>query len=150
MGEYWRAENAQFGDQVKSFQKDIYMRSWQGGEREVILRFHNDSVLGPWVLISQGHGWVCGGDGGGFEDFPIPGPVHMLTCNHCAVLNLSFSASTRKMATKWPYNESPGLILGAVCTICRACPVGAGLGAKFGREMTEKCQNLNYKFCFLA
>ncbi len=54
------------------------------------------------------------------------------------------------MATKWPYNRSPGLFLSAFCTICRALPVGAGLGAKFGRKMTEKYQNLDYDVCFLA
>ncbi len=40
----------------------------------------------------------------------------------------------QKMVTKWYYNWPPGLILGALCTIFRARPVGAGLGAKFGRK----------------
>ncbi len=34
--------------------------------------------------------------------------------------------------------------MGAFCTIFRAWPVGAGLGANFGRDMTENGQNLNY------
>jgi hypothetical protein len=40
----------------------------------------------------------------------------------------------QKMVTKRPYNWSPGLILGAFCTIFRARPVATGLGAKFGRK----------------
>jgi hypothetical protein len=44
------------------------------------------------------------------------------------------------MATKWPYHWSPGLILGAFCSVFRGWPVGAGLGAKFGRQMTEEAK----------
>jgi hypothetical protein len=38
------------------------------------------------------------------------------------------------MVTKRPYNWYTGLISGAFCTICRARPVGRGLGAKIGRK----------------
>ncbi len=41
------------------------------------------------------------------------------------------------MVTRRPQHWSPGLRFGAFCTIFRARPVGAGLGAKFGREVTE-------------
>ncbi len=44
----------------------------------------------------------------------------------------------QEIATKWPYNWSPGLISGAFCIIFRAWPVGVGPGAKFGRKVTEK------------
>ncbi len=54
------------------------------------------------------------------------------------MLNLGFFGLDQELATNWSYNWFPGLILGAFCTIFRACPVGVGLGAKFGREMTEK------------
>ncbi len=40
----------------------------------------------------------------------------------------------QKSVMKRPYNWSPGLILGAFCTLFRAGPVGTGLGAKFGRK----------------
>ncbi len=45
-----------------------------------------------------------------------------------------FVGVDQKMVTKRFYNCSPGLILGAFCTIFRARPVGTGLGAKFGRK----------------
>ncbi len=45
-----------------------------------------------------------------------------------------FLGPDQKMVTKRPENWPPGLILGAFCTIFRARPVGAGLGAKFGRK----------------
>ncbi len=35
-------------------------------------------------------------------------------------------------------NWSPGLILGAFCIMFGICPVGVGLGAKFGLKMTEQ------------
>ncbi len=38
------------------------------------------------------------------------------------------------MVTKRLQTRSPGLILGAFCTIFRARPAGTGLGAKFGRK----------------
>ncbi len=41
------------------------------------------------------------------------------------------------MVTKQPYKGSPGLILGALCIIFRARPVGTGLGAKFGRKPAQ-------------
>jgi hypothetical protein len=44
----------------------------------------------------------------------------VLTCNHSAILNLSFFGLDQDMATKWPYTGSPGFILGAFCTIFRA------------------------------
>ncbi len=40
----------------------------------------------------------------------------------------------QKMVSKRPYNWYPGLILGVLCTICRARSLGTGLGAKFGRK----------------
>ena len=43
----------------------------------------------------------------------------------------------QEMVTKLPWNWSPGLILGAFCTIFRARPVGTGLGAKFGRKTAQ-------------
>jgi hypothetical protein len=52
------------------------------------------------------------------------------------------------MVTKRPLNWSPGLILGAFCTIFRARPVGTGLGAKFGRK-PAKNQNQNYNFYYI-
>jgi hypothetical protein len=54
------------------------------------------------------------------------------------------------IVSKWPYNWSPGLTLCAFCTIFRAWPVGAGLGAKFGWKIVENGRNLNYNFYFLA
>ena len=45
-----------------------------------------------------------------------------------------FVGADQNMVTKRPQNWSPGLILGAFCTIFRARPVGTGLGAKFGRK----------------
>ncbi len=56
-----------------------------------------------------------------------------------------FVGPDQKMVTKWPHNWSPGLILGAFCTICRARPVGTGLGARFGRK-PAKNKNHNYNF----
>ncbi len=44
----------------------------------------------------------------------------------------------QKMVTKRPSHWSPGQILVAFCTICRARPVGTGLGAKFGRKPANK------------
>ncbi len=52
-------------------------------------------------------------------------------------LNLSIFWLDQEMTTTWPYNLSPELILRAFCTIFRAWPVGAGLGAKFGRKRAE-------------
>ena len=49
----------------------------------------------------------------------------------------------QEFATKWLYNWFTELILGAFCTIFRAWPLGAGLGAKLGREMAEKDENLS-------
>ena len=43
----------------------------------------------------------------------------------------------QKVGTKEPYNWSPGLILGAFCTIFRARPVGTGPGAKLGRKPSK-------------
>ncbi len=49
------------------------------------------------------------------------------------------------MVTKRPSNWSPGLILGAFCTIYRARPVGRGLGAEFGRKPAKnKNPNTNH------
>ncbi len=75
--------------------------------------------------------------------------AELFTGSHSAILNLFFGLD-QDMATKWFYNWSSGLILGAFCTMIRASPVGAGLGAKFGRERRETNQNLNYNFCILA
>ncbi len=57
------------------------------------------------------------------------------TRSHSAIFDLS---PGQDKATKWLPNLSPKSILGAFCTICRACTVGTGLGAKFGRKMIEK------------
>ena len=56
------------------------------------------------------------------------------TCNHSVILNLSFLGLDQEIATKWPYNWSSGLISCAFCTICRAWPVGAGLGGQVWPE----------------
>ena len=45
---------------------------------------------------------------------------------------------SKKIVTKRHCNWSPGLILGAFCTIFRARPVGTGLGVKFGRKPAKK------------
>ena len=47
------------------------------------------------------------------------------------ILYFSFVGGTESV-TKSHYNSSPGLIIGAFCTIFRAWPVERGLGAKFG------------------
>ncbi len=62
--------------------------------------------------------------------------------------DFKFVGLDQGMATTWPWNWSPGLIQGAFCIMFRARPVGTGLGAQLGREMTEK-QNLDYKSLFL-
>jgi hypothetical protein len=46
------------------------------------------------------------------------------------------------MVTKRPYNWSPGLMLGASCTIFRNRPVGTGLGAKIGRKPAKNKSKL--------
>jgi hypothetical protein len=51
----------------------------------------------------------------------------------------------QEIATTCPLHWSPELILGAFCTIFGGGPVGTGVGAKVGREMTEQKQNLNHK-----
>ena len=43
----------------------------------------------------------------------------------------------QQMVSKRPWNWSPGLMLGAFCTIFRARPVGTGLGANFGGKIAE-------------
>ncbi len=42
----------------------------------------------------------------------------------------------------WPYNWSPELALGMLCTIFRVWPVGVGLGAKLGWNMAENGRTL--------
>ncbi len=54
------------------------------------------------------------------------------------------------MDTKWSHNWSSGLTLGACCTIFRARPAGAGLGAKFGRKVTETKTKLQLSFLLLG
>ncbi len=71
-----------------------------------------------------------------------------LTCNPSVILQFGFFGLDQDMASKWPYTWSPGLIEGVFSTIFRAWPVGAGLGAKFGRNMVENRRNLNRIFCF--
>ncbi len=53
------------------------------------------------------------------------------------------------MLTKRPYNWSPGLGVGALCTAVRARPVGTGLGAKFGRKPAKR-PNKNHKLHYLS
>ncbi len=61
----------------------------------------------------------------------LKGPSYLRLVTHFQFLIVG---PDQEMATKRPYNWSPGLILGAFCTIFRARPVGTGLGAKFGRK----------------
>ena len=39
-----------------------------------------------------------------------------------------------KMATKWPWTRSPGLIVVDVCSVFQAGATGEGPGPKFGRK----------------
>ncbi len=43
-----------------------------------------------------------------------------LTCNHSAIFRLSCFGLDQEMVAKWLDNWSPGLFLGAFCTIFRA------------------------------
>ncbi len=74
------------------------------------------------------------------SSFPLPARIRYVsfTCNHSVIFDLSFVGQDHEMATKWPYNWSPGLILAAFRTIFLAWPVGTGLGAKLGRRMAEE------------
>jgi hypothetical protein len=43
----------------------------------------------------------------------------ILSSGHMRILDFSFDGGTENV-TKWHYNSSPGLIIGAFCTIFRA------------------------------
>ncbi len=64
------------------------------------------------------------------------------------ISDFGFDGGTEHV-TKAPYNWSPGLILGAFCTIFRAGPFWKGLGAKFGQKAAENEPTLKYRFLFL-
>ncbi len=60
----------------------------------------------------------------GPPEFPGPGPKSLkintfLSSSHIWTLDFSFDGGTENF-TKCHYNLSPGLVLGAFCTICRA------------------------------
>ncbi len=57
------------------------------------------------------------------------------------ILDFSFDGGTEN-DTKLHDNSSPGLIIGAVCTIFRAGHVWRGLRAKFGRKTAENLPKL--------
>ena len=79
------------------------------------------------------------------------GRLHVyLICNHSAISKLICFCLRQERATKWFYNWSPGLNFNKTGITFRARPVGAGLWSKFGREMTETGQNLNYSFSSLV
>ncbi len=61
------------------------------------------------LLCALGH--EPRGTGRADDDSEIVFLRHCVTCNHSAILNLSFFGPDQALATKWP----PGLILGAFC-----------------------------------
>ncbi len=78
-----------------------------------------------------------------FFELAFVSAVHLYTYLRLVThLKCAIVGPDHKMVTKRPQNLSPGLILGALCTIFRARPVGTGLGAKFGRK-PAKTQNKN-------
>ena len=52
-----------------------------------------------------------------------------------------------RIATKWPYNWSAGLIFGATGTAGRAPSFWRGFGAKFGRKSAENLKKQNTEYC---